>query len=61
MFAQIAANHPRFKEWLEARERENRRYLTRGDDHKSLFRAQGRAAFIEELIELLATAHNHLR
>jgi len=61
MFAQINANHPRLKQRLEAMELANRKYLLQAENPNHVFRAQGRAACLEELIELLASAHTHLR
>lgn len=61
MFAQVGANHPRLREWLEAERASAVKYLLQASDPVAIHRAQGKAQFIDELLGLLQKSGGYLR
>lgn len=61
LFAQLHANTPKLKEWLEVEKAGTLNYLMKARDPVTVHQAQGRAVFINEMIDMLVGAHKHLR
>ena len=61
LFAQLNANHPRLKAWLEDEQRSAMSYLMKARDPVSIHQSQGKAQFITSMLELLVSSHKHLK
>lgn len=61
LFAQVNANNPHLAAWLKDERETAVKYLTQARDPVVIHQAQGRVVFIETMLDLLASAHTHLR
>jgi len=57
LFARVHANNPGLKDWLEGQHGKAVKFLVHSPDATAMRRAQGKADFIEKMIELLVSAH----
>ena len=61
VFAQIAANHPRYLEYLRAVRDDFINIMVLSSDIQAIHRSQGAVIFIDQQINMLVSAHKHLR
>ena len=61
LFAQLNANHPRLKAWLEEEQHAAVDYLTKAREPVTIHQSQGKAQFIATMLNLLVSAHKHLK